>query len=416
MLAPGTCGHEILSKAPFLSRMSEPVKVALLLFSLGLLAGCAGDAGESTADTAAPTQLILSLTPRIAFGGLDERPEYSFAVVSGGAFIGPDRFVILDSQAHELKIYSTPGEHLHTFGRQGDGPGELGRLPELLPSADGTIRIWDGLQQRLTVFDDEGRYLSSVRPMEAGEARFVQLAGALSDNRVIWKQPSQSRGADNAPTGEYRDTIFHVLRSPDGTSDTLAWTLASEAFRGDADGQPLSTPVLFGREGFAVVGGDRLIYGVSDQPVLRSKNPDGSEGPSFRWDIGRDPVSGREVDSLRMERSAPWKRRQETGGPQLVTMAGAQLRLIESVPARETRPHFSALHVNGAGDVLVQGATDLFSSEHEWVLFGADGTLHGRFSTPRSFRVLDFRPGEILGYTLDDLDLPTIQLHALETG
>jgi hypothetical protein len=396
--------------------MSEPVKAALLLFSLGLLAGCAGDAGESTADTAAPTQLMLSSTPRIAFGGLDERPEYSFSVVSAGAFIGPDKFVILDSQGHELKIYSTSGEHLHTFGRQGDGPGELGRLPELLPSAEGTIRIWDGLQQRLTVFDDEGRYLSSVQPMGAGEVRFVQLAGALSDNRVIWKQPNQSRGADDPPTGEYRDTIFHVLRRADGTSDTLAWTLASEAFRGDADGQPLSTPVLFGREGFAVVGGNRLIYGVSDEPRLLSKSPDGSEGPSFRWDMGRDPISGREIDSLRMESSAPWKTRQETGGPQLVTMAGAQLRLIAAAPARETRPHFSAVQVNGAGDVLVQRATELFSSKHVWVLFGEDGTLLGRFSTPRGFRVLDFTKSEILGYTLNDLDLPTIQIRALGTG
>jgi len=74
------------------------------------------------------------------------------------------------------------------------------------------------------------------------------------------------------------------------------------------------------------------------------------------------------------------------------------------------------VHVNGAGDVLVQRATDLFSSEHEWVLFGEDGTLLGRFSTPRSFRVLDFTPSEILGYTLDDLDLPTIQIRALGTS
>jgi hypothetical protein len=313
-------------------------------------------------------------------------------------------------------IYSISGEHLHTFGQRGDGPGELGRLPELLASADGTIRIWDGLQQPLTVFDEDGRYLSSARPMEAGEVRFVQLAGALSDNRVIWKQPNQSRGADNAPTGEYRDTISHVLRRADGTSDTLAWTLASEAFRADSEGQRLSTRVLFGREGFAVVGGNRLIYGVSDEPRLLSKNPGGSEGPSFRWDLGRDPVSGREIDRLRMESSAPWKTRQETGGPQLVTMAGAQLRLIASAPTRETRPHFSAVHVNGAGDVLVQRATDLFSNENDWVLVGGDGTLRGRFSTPRGFQVLDFTSSEILGYTLDDLDLPTIQLRALGTG
>ena len=109
----------------------------------------------------------------MAFGGLDDRPEYSFSVVSAGAFLGPDRFVILDSQASELKVYSTSGEHLHTFGRRGEGPGELGRLPRLLATGDGTIRIWDGLQQRLSVFDGDGRYLSSTRPMDGTEIRFV---------------------------------------------------------------------------------------------------------------------------------------------------------------------------------------------------------------------------------------------------
>lgn len=90
--------------------------------------------------------------------------------------------------------------------------------------------------------------------------------------------------------------------------------------------------------------------------------------------------------------------------------------MIASAPARETRPHFSAVHVNGAGDVLVRRAPDLYSSEHEWVLHGRDGTLRGRFRTPRNFRVLDFGSSEILGYTLDELDLPTIQLRALVTS
>ena len=389
----------------------------LHLLTLLALGACAADGGESaSAASNAPDRLSLASTPGMAFGGLDDRPEYSFSVVSAGAFLGPDRFVILDSQASELKVYSTSGEHLHTFGRRGEGPGELGRLPRLLATGDGTIRIWDGLQQRLSVFDGDGRYLSSTRPMDGTEIRFVQLAGALSDNRVIWKQPSQSRGAEDAPNGVYRDTTFHVVRSPDGVSDTLAWTLAAEAYRANAEGQQLSTRVLFGREGFAVVGGDRLIYGVTDDPLLRSRNADGSDGPTFRWDIERTPVSGREIDSLRSESAAPWRGRLETGGPQLVAMANAQLRVIDEAPARETRPHFSAAHVNGSGDVLVQLATDLFSVTNEWVLFDEHGAPRGTFSSPRDFRVLDFTLGEILGYTLDELDLPTFQIRALEAS
>jgi hypothetical protein len=97
-------------------------------------------------------------------------------------------------------------------------------------------------------------------------------------------------------------------------------------------------------------------------------------------------------------------------------MANAQLRVIDEAPARETRPHFSAAHVNGSGDVLVQLATDLFSVTNEWVLFDEHGAPRGTFSSPRDFRVLDFTLGEILGYTLDELDLPTFQIRALEAS
>jgi hypothetical protein len=393
------------------------LKILSILLSLAALAACGTENVESSSEgSAAIGRLNFNPNPQTALGSLDERPGYTFSVVSGGAFIGPDRFVILDAQGSELKIYSRSGEHLRTFGRRGEGPGELGRLPELVATSDGTIRVWDGLQQRLTVFDEHGQLLSTDRPMAGLEIRFVQLAGVLSDGRVVWKQPNESRGGDDAPRGEYRDTTFHVLRSADGASDTLAWTLATEAYRTDADGVQITTPVIFGRAGFALLGGDRLIYGISDEPLLRSKNSDGSDGPSFQWNAARDPISGREIDSLRVESSAPWRMRQRTGGPQLVAMAGTQLSVIATAPARQTRPHFSDVLVNGTGDVLVQRATDLFSGEHEWILFSEQGTLIGHFSSPRGLRVLDFTRREILGYTLDEFDLPTIQIHALGAG
>jgi len=380
------------------------------------LAACSDTVVSAADESVGPTRLRLEPTPQVSFGGLDERPEYSFSLVSDGAFLDENKFVILDSQNRDFKVYSTAGEHVRTFGRQGDGPGEIARLPTLLISSDGAIRMWDGLQQRLSVFNDQGEHLESLRPLEGVDIRFAQVAGAFSDNQVVWKQPSQNRGADEAPTGEYRDTTFHVARAVDGAADTLAWTLAPELVRTVVSGQTLSTRVFLGREGFAAVGGDRLIYGVSDEPLLRSKNQDGTEGPSFRWEMERAPVSAQEIDSLRRQSEGPWRTRQESGGPQLVEFATAQLSAIESAPSRETRPHFSAIHVNGEGGVLVQRATNLFARTDEWVMFGRDGTLLGQFSTPREFTVLDFTRDRILGYALDDLDLPTIQIRTLSGG
>ena len=122
--------------------MKRPSVLVLLVG----LAACSDRVVSGAENSEGPTQLRLEPTPQVSFGGLDERPEYSFSVVSDGAFLAANKFVILDSQNRDFKVYSTAGEHLRTFGRQGDGPGEIGRLPTLLISSDGAVRMWDGLQ------------------------------------------------------------------------------------------------------------------------------------------------------------------------------------------------------------------------------------------------------------------------------
>lgn len=64
----------------------------------------------------------------------------------------------------------------------------------------------------------------------------------------------------------------------------------------------------------------------------------------------------------------------------------------------------------------MQRATGLFAESDEWVMFDGDGALLGQLSTPRAFRVLDFTRDRVLGYTLDDLDLPTIEIRLLNGG
>lgn len=213
------------------SRPSHLLKRSGVILILLGLAACSDTAVPAADDLVGPARLRLEPTPHVSFGGLDERPEYSFSMVSDGAFLDSDKFVILDSQNRDFKVYTTAGEHLRTFGREGDGPGEIGRLPTLLVSSDGSVRMWDGLQQRLTVFNDQGEHLESVRPLEGVEIRFAQVAGASSDNTVVWKRPSQTGGAEEAPTGAYRDTTFHIVRGLDGAVDTLAWTLGSRALQ-----------------------------------------------------------------------------------------------------------------------------------------------------------------------------------------
>ncbi len=73
------------------------------------------------------------------------------------------RIYVLESQAHELRVFDASGRHVRTVGREGSGPGEFRSPAGMAWSPEGNLWIVDPENIRISVFDTTGVFLTSYR-------------------------------------------------------------------------------------------------------------------------------------------------------------------------------------------------------------------------------------------------------------
>ena len=66
---------------------------------------------------------------------------------------------VTDTLNNRVEIFDADGKFISAFGRSGDGPGHFARPKGIAIDRDGHIWVVDGMQQRVQVFDNEGRLL-----------------------------------------------------------------------------------------------------------------------------------------------------------------------------------------------------------------------------------------------------------------
>jgi hypothetical protein len=82
----------------------------------------------------------------------------SFAVDSLG------RILILDSGNSRIQVFSRDGAFLFSFGKLGQGPGELSKNASKIKILnDGNIYVIDNTPHKINVYTSEGKFLSSIK-------------------------------------------------------------------------------------------------------------------------------------------------------------------------------------------------------------------------------------------------------------
>ena len=77
--------------------------------------------------------------------------------------LGPDQSVyVADALNSEVRVFGLDGVHRHTFGRDGEGPGEFARLYSVAWLGDRLLAL-DSQQGRISEFSAEGEYLGQRR-------------------------------------------------------------------------------------------------------------------------------------------------------------------------------------------------------------------------------------------------------------
>lgn len=91
------------------------------------------------------------------------------------------RVFVADTHAHDIKVFDDDGRLLTTWGRPGDGPGEL-NYPTHLSFSDGALIVSDSLNARVQVFDGEGRATQRLGERGLYVGNLVRPKGVAADD------------------------------------------------------------------------------------------------------------------------------------------------------------------------------------------------------------------------------------------
>jgi hypothetical protein len=360
--------------------MNKPKRVLVGLLSASLVVACVVAAGAGS-DQAAVTVPVarngkrpvapagtgprFSLEPLWTIGG-GNSPEQDFSDITAVA-VGPAGEVfVLDGKECRILVFDAKGKFIRTFGRKGQGPGELSGPIGVVVSPGNEILVDDALNRRLSYFSRDGKPL---RERSTAQGMGLGMAGFVLDPQGRMAARSLSFGGGKIG---FEIKVYDKDLKPGLTlAKVELGTLGQKKF------DPLS----------AMPG---MVMAVDERGDIYIGSPAGYRINIFGFD-GRprrtierdyDPVPVRKEDQDRIFKIL--------GG--VPTTGGLNLKEMVQVPA--VYPAYAGFIVDPAGRILVR-TFERGKAENEffWDLFDAEGRYTARFASAAEF--LSWRDGRV---------------------
>ncbi len=356
-------------------------------------------------------QLRLSTAPTLVIGeGSDE--AQLLTRVRGAFYLSDGRIVVADGGSNELRIFDGTGQHLKTFARRGDGPGEFRSIQQVIRLAGDTIAV---LHDRASVsrFTSDGSYISRTNDRGATEfgrpgatMQSVTLAmngGARVLLRAAVDPPTRGMGVEFDATAQ-----LEVLNRNASGSRLMG---DFPFMRASADKNGVSKPWL-GAEAVLATDGAQFYYGYGTKYELTRYAAAGKPDLIVRRAWTAPKVSRREHEQFTDEWLSRWSKAK---GAELAE----ERRTFLASDYFKVLPAFSALLLDRLGrlwartpaaiDAAVAGSlNDYPMGPSSWSVFGANGVWLGDVKMPARFSPTDIGANYVLGIARDEDDVPTV--------
>jgi hypothetical protein len=227
--------------------------------------------------------------------GVESGPEeYMFGQISA-LYATDDEIYVLDNSASKVRVYDLEGNHLRSFGRKGQGPGELGRYAvDIAVGPDGHVFVGDRINRRVNVYSPEGVALDQI-PF-SGETACCNPRFVFADGGGVWMPV---RGATDSDSGVVRNGAR--IHTGDGPIGETLWLPELEYDRRvvrTASGEEYEQVPFAARLVWAIGHDGSLIVGASDRYEFQIVHPDRRTTVVERtWDP--TPVGADEADYWR---------------------------------------------------------------------------------------------------------------------
>ena len=362
-------------------------------------------------DVSVPTHRIVA-GHDLQIGETDGAPEYTFSRIADLALASDGSIIVSDGIAQEIRVYDAAGTHRRTIGEAGQGPGEFATTPTIAGLSDDTLFTFDSRSNRLTSYTlADGRLVEmlSLRSEAIGRPiSLIRLRDGTYVSQSRWTAPSAAISLYDVRL-DLDSIVVERFDAEGALLDTIRVMADRTQARTVRDGgggmirvQQAQTPYT----ARAVVRSDgvRAILGRSDAFALEMLRPDGATEAVLRILGAQHPAT---ANDIRVHQEGIL--REDLGDQEIHPMVW---RLnIEYLPER--LPAFGGVVVSGNGDVWVSLTEYDLSAGLDWLVFSRTGELRGEVHTPPGLRVRQIRDDFIVGFVLDELDVPYVRRYPL---
>jgi hypothetical protein len=357
------------------------------------------------------TQWKVGGKPTLQIGGGITDTSALVGPVAGAFRMRDGRVVVADQGSHSLRWFSADGKLLHVAGRQGDGPGEFRYIGKLLEIGD-SIAVYDGMQQRLSMFDANGTFATMLH-LTGGDELPLGLApiGRLSTGQ--WIATASTTYSMGAPSGPARDSAWIWNLKPDGTAGTRIASLngSDELIASSSQFlQVMAAP--FGRTTTIRLHDGTLWVGTADSYRIDALDLQGRLVSSIRIDQRPailEPERGKAaLDSLRQGRR---------GGSMAQMIDRVYDEALSKLTLPEFEPPYSTFRIADDSTLWVEHfVTPEHTGATRWDVFLPDGHWQGTITLPPGFSPTHIAEHEILGVWKDPDGVDHVVAYPLERG
>jgi hypothetical protein len=399
--------------------LTLPILVFVGVIPAAILASCGRDtqekpgaqfavrdsAGVRISENSAPADsaiYTIAGLPRLAIGLEDGPDAYLLSNVRTAIALADGRIVVANGGTAEIRTYSPTGEHLTTYGRTGEGPGEFRSLSEVWIARLDTIVALDRALNRITVLAPDGSVAAThgIPQVPAEAPVMTHVLGRFADGTLLLKGVPLL-GPDSEE-GRVRTHANYARWSPGAEGVAMLGALPDleQWVVGDGGGFT-GYAVPFAAQPQVAVGARHFHYAAGEQFQVERRDTAGRLAAIVRREHQPRPVTRDQVEAHRAESTA----RMPPAG------RARYERALSSWGVPDNHPAIRRLLVAAGGDLWVREATTDDPGSSIWSVFAPDGRWTARVELPRRFVPLTVNETEVLGVAFEP-ETDVEQVHA----
>ena len=360
---------------------------------------------ENPRSSEATPEWVLAAEPTVEIGVLEGAPEDQLFRVVGALRLSDGRIAVANAGTNEVRIYDQAGDHLETWGGEGEGPGEFVGMTGMMHWAGDSLAVWDLRTRRITVFHQTAGYARNF-PIPTTEGMSLPRPEGRLDSGELVLGEIRFGGTDGTPeSGLQRSPIQVMAISPDGSDVRDLGLHPGQEVHMNVREQAVevyTSPYALGT--VIVPAGRDVLVSSNERFELRFWDLDGNLVRLVRLAEPRHVVTPADREAALAARleGVPEERR--------AGIRAAQ----ERFPLPDTLPAMAGVVRDAPGHFWVEpfGIDGQFPTER-WIVVAPDGSVAATAILPAGLDVYDIGADYLLAAGTDDLGVERVRLWPL---